>query len=116
MQVGGEGKFNDIFFMQPDRSLNDEIQIIHSRSMAERVVQGLGLQTMYLAQGKVRSSVIYSKESPFLLDIEDLNDSTRGFNLQVNVLNDQTFTLGENPESLNFGQSFGTSAGRFRLL
>src|SRR5688572_13665746 len=30
---GSSGKFDDIFLMQPDRSLNDEMQIIRSRTM-----------------------------------------------------------------------------------
>ncbi len=111
----GGGKFDDIFFGQPDRSLNDEMQIIHSRTMAKRVVKKLELQTMYFAEGKVRSSMIYKNESPFALDILQLKDTTRGFTLSINVKDDNSFTIGKNTQTIIFGQVFEIAVGSFRL-
>lgn len=111
----GGGKFEEILFMQPEKSLNDEMQIIRSRTTASRVVKELRLQTMYFAEGKVRKSQLYNLESPIILEIINLKDSTQGFNLEIEVIDDQQFTLNEKGQPYSFGQVFGNSNGTFRL-
>ncbi|WP_336515173.1 GumC family protein [Pollutibacter soli] len=111
----GGGKFDDIFFMQPERSLSDEIQIIRSRKMASRVVKSLHMQTIYYVQGKVRSSIIHSSQCPVELEIIYLKDSTKGFNLQIQILDDQQFTFGDLKSPVYFGKAFEVSAGIFKI-
>jgi len=54
---GGE-KFNDIFMMQGSgNTLNDEIELIRSTSMAARVVRSLGLQTEFYNKGKIKDKL-----------------------------------------------------------
>src|SRR5688572_7210879 len=51
---GGGEKFDDIFMMQRGDKINDEIEIIRSRSMASRVIRSLGLQMQVYNKGKIR--------------------------------------------------------------
>src|SRR5688572_13936784 len=111
----GSGKFDDIFFMQPDRSLNDEIQVMRSRTMARRVVKKLNLQTSYYGVGKVRTTLIAEKESPIKLEILYVKDSSRSFSMAVEVMNDQKFLLGEKKQEVLFDRTFETSDGVFTL-
>lgn len=106
-------KFNEIFLTGPERNLNDELQVIKSRTMARRVVRKLGLGVMYYNQGKIRSSLVYSGDSPLRLEVRKLIDSVRPFSIQVNVINDFEFTLAPNGPTLKFGQVFEIEKGQF---
>lgn len=109
-------KFDNIFMMQTNKNINDEMQVIKSRSMAQRVVHSLGYETLYYNVGKIRTpSVIFSGEAPFKLEILKMNDSTSEFSLHVFVLNDQQFSFAEKGTPLYFGQPFQNQEGIFRL-
>ena len=108
-------KLDAMLFSQPNRNLNDEIQLIRSRNMGKRVAKSIGLGVEYFNQGKIISSQISTSESPFQLNILSLKDSAIGFTLQVNVVNDKQFTLNEKGQQVYFNQTFETHEGRFSL-
>ncbi|HEY4151077.1 MAG TPA: polysaccharide biosynthesis tyrosine autokinase, partial [Chitinophagaceae bacterium] len=116
---GGTDKFNDIFAMQQggNSNLNDEIEIIKSRSMAARVVKQLGLETQYFNKGKIKDPYpIHNRELPFEFDLISLTDSSTSFGLDVLLVNDNSFTLNENPKTYLFGQEITMPYGKFRLI
>src|SRR5690606_31671587 len=83
---GGSDKFNDILMMPGNGSnLNDEIEIIKSRSMAGRVVRGLGLQQQYAMKGNIRTSQAYVSDMPFQWIIESISDSLTGLGYEVTI-------------------------------
>src|SRR5688572_8504958 len=75
MLGGGNDKFDDIFSMQGNDKITDQIEIIKSRSMASRVIRSLGLQKQVYNKGKVLTSTIYDKDVPFNFEITTLADS-----------------------------------------
>src|SRR5215475_3057841 len=79
--AGSGDKFDDIFMMQQgnSRNMNDEMEIIRSRYMAQRVVASLGLETMYYNKGSIRSTVIYAPEMPIDFEIVSQTDRSKGF-------------------------------------
>jgi capsular exopolysaccharide synthesis family protein len=105
-----------MLFAQPNKNINDEIQMIRARNMAKRVVKSLGLEVQYFGQGKIRTSQIYPNESPFILNKLFLKDSLASFSLSIKVLDDQRFSLSENGQPIYFNQPFETSNGRFSLI
>ncbi len=111
----GKDKMEDMLFADPNKNINDEIQVIRSRSMSRRVVRSLGLEVKYLNKGSVRSSLIKASESPFLFKILVLKDSVSAFRLPVTFVNDNEFLLGENRTRMMYGQPFETQNGRFLL-
>jgi tyrosine-protein kinase Etk/Wzc len=116
-QTGGGGeKFDDIFMMQQrgDR-INDEIEIIKSRSMAARVVRALSLQKQVYNKGKIRSTVIHPKDIPFNLEILSITDSTNGFSLLVTLLNNREFTLNDQPKKYFFNETITLPYVTFRI-
>ena len=108
-------KIEEILFSNPNKNINDEIQMIRSRNMAKRVIRSLGLEVQYVIHGKIRSSQAHAAESPFRLNILYLKDSARAFEIPVTILDEKHFTLMENNDSLLFDQPFEINAGRFSL-
>jgi tyrosine-protein kinase Etk/Wzc len=112
----GRDKFDDIFMMQTaNNNLNDEIEIIKSSAIAVRVVKTLGTDISYYNKGNIRSSLIHFRETPIRLEIYQMNDSSGGFSIPVNIVDDNTFTIGESTQRLSFGQTFQLPSGSFKL-
>lgn len=108
--------FADIALFQSNTNKQNEILILISRTMMERVVKSLGLQTAYAVAGNVKTTNIYP-EQPFRLEIISLADSTRPYSLEVHFNADwNSFQLGKNPKDWVIGQEIQTSVGRFKLL
>lgn len=112
---GGGEKFDDIFMMQRSDKINDEIEIIRSRSMASRVIRSLGLQKQISNKGKIRSSIVYHTDVPFNFDILSIADSTRGFSVLVTLGNDSQFTLNEQPQKYQFNETVVLPSVTFRI-
>lgn len=108
-------KFDDIFMMQRTDRLNDEIEIIKSRSMASRVVRSLGLEMQVYNKGKIRSTIIHPRDVPFHFDIIKA-DSSKGFSILVVLAEDNSFTLNENPKKYFFNEVVNLSGVTFRIL
>ena len=111
----GQDKMEDMLFANPNKNINDEIQVIRSRSMSRRVVRSLGLEVQYFNQGSVRTTLMKASESPFILKVSSLKDSMSRFKMQVAFLDDKEFRLGDGKTRIHFGQSFETPDGRFVL-
>ncbi|HSC38388.1 MAG TPA: hypothetical protein VLD19_10965, partial [Chitinophagaceae bacterium] len=117
---GGSDKFNDIFAMQQSTSgnLNDEIEIIKSRSMAARVVRELGLGTQYFNKGKIKEPhPVHPREMPFDFVITSLVDSSAAYSITLAILNDHQFKLGEEGgKTYEFNQPVAMPFGQFMLM
>jgi capsular exopolysaccharide synthesis family protein len=113
---GGRDKFDDIFSMQGgNNKLNDEIEIIRSRSMATRVVRSLGLQKQVYSKGKIRSSVIHSGDVPFNFDILSLADSSYGFSVMITFTGNDQFLINEKPQKHFFAETITFPNFSFRI-
>src|ERR1700754_4369440 len=91
---GKDISFNELFMNQGSVNLSNEMQILKSRPVLQRVARDLGLQKLYYNKGSIRSTLQYENK-PFELIVEKLADSTRGFGFQVNILNDTQFLLND---------------------
>ena len=96
------------------KNIQTEIEILQSRQLMERAVDVLGLNFNYFSTGKIKELNIY-KTSPFRLEAQRLNDSSKSFTLQFTFADQQKFTVnGEGP--VQIGNWFENTYGRFRLL
>ncbi|AXY77090.1 polysaccharide biosynthesis tyrosine autokinase [Paraflavitalea soli] len=107
-------KFDDIFMMQRADKLNDEIEIIKSRSMASRVVRSLGLEMQVNNKGKIRSTIIHPRDVPFQFNIVAI-DSTKGFSVLVTLTDNDQFRLNENPKKYFFNELVQIPGVSFRI-
>jgi tyrosine-protein kinase Etk/Wzc len=109
-------QFNEMFLAQPNINLDNEILILRSSSVIERVVRDLDFQTQYYSKGSVRSSLLYPK-SPFYLQVIHFGDSTSGFSFLMKILDENQFLIGTSKKPIAFGQVFernGNSCILFR--
>lgn len=104
--VGGrDQRFGDLFMSQGSVNLNNEIEILRSRPVLQRVAHNLGLQKTCYVKGSIRSTLQY-KFNPIELIITRQADSSVGFGFQVTVLNNNQFLLNAGTTPIQFGQPF----------
>lgn len=113
---GGGEKFDDIFSMQSgNMKINDEIEIIRSRSIAARVIRDLDLQTTIINKGKIRNTLVHPLEAPFAIDIVEGSDTTSSFSMLITV-SDDGFTVNEEQEKRYYGQVLQAGNVKVRIL
>jgi tyrosine-protein kinase Etk/Wzc len=64
-------------------NLANEIEILKSRTMMERVVRTLGLNVIYYSEGKVKKSEFYGVGTGIRAQISDVKDSTISFSAVI---------------------------------
>ncbi len=109
---GGEDMFADIALFQSSVNKQNEIEILRSRTMMERVVKSLGIQEDYYVTGNVKQTNIYD-ESPFDLKIVTLKDSINTHAFNIEITGEQTFKLNNGTTEYYFGQRIELPQGVF---
>jgi tyrosine-protein kinase Etk/Wzc len=64
-------------------NLANEIELLKSRSMMERVVRSLGLNVVYYSEGKVKKSEFYGKGTGVRAEFYDVKDSSVSFGVVI---------------------------------
>ena len=75
---GGDNIFSDIALFKSTTNKENEIEILRSRTLMERVVRSLELSVSYHVTGAVKTTNIY-KDAPFEIQILKLKDSSQSF-------------------------------------
>ena len=116
-EQGGGGrseKFEDVFVNDKAQNIQNEIEILKSKPLMQRVVDSLHLQFTYYAKGKIKTVNIY-KQRPFTVNVIQVADSSATFSLKVKILNEQEFRFNGDKQTYRFGQIFKNSRGSFYL-
>jgi capsular exopolysaccharide synthesis family protein len=100
-----DARFDDLFMSEGVTNISNEIEIIKSKPVLERVAKDLKLQTRYHNEGKVKTSLVYPNY-PFFLDVLTLADSTYGFSCTVTLLGNEKFLLNEDKTPMEFNKPF----------
>jgi len=110
----GDPRFNQLALNQGTQNIQNEIEVLRSKPLMERVVNALNLQVGYNAVGKIKSPDIY-KQGPFLLQIFELYDSSRSFTLDIKFISDTVFKIDGEKQDFRIGELFKDAHGVFRL-
>lgn len=113
--AGGDERLNQLVMNDRTQNIQNEIEVLKSKPLMERVVNALHLQVGYKAIGKIKSPNIY-KQAPFLLEIFELRDSSHAFSLGIKFVNPNSFTINDEKKLYSFGQLFKNYYGVFRLV
>ena len=89
----GDEKFNQLFLMDNGPNLNNEMIILRSSSMVQRVVKDLGLETEYSGIGNVRTTHLYSS-NPIRLETVQRKDSGV-VSFKITIMDEYRFKLNE---------------------
>jgi tyrosine-protein kinase Etk/Wzc len=107
-------EFESLLFYKGGNNVDNEIEILKSLNLSKRVAKELDLQHKCYAIGNIKTSLIYP-ELPFRIDILKLNDSIHGIGLTINLLNGQSFTIGEDKKVYYFDQPFNYNQNSIRI-
>jgi tyrosine-protein kinase Etk/Wzc len=115
-QSGGSNdeRLNQLALNSGAQNIQNEIEVLKSKPLMERVVNALELQVAYNAVGKIKSPNIY-KQGPFLLQIFQVTDSSRPFSLNINFVKNNAFTVNGEKRKFTFGELFRNEHGIFTL-
>lgn len=102
---GNEMSIDELLFNEGHVNMSNEMEILQSRPVLERVARDLHLQDLYYNKGNIRSSLQYENK-PFFLLTPNSPDSSSGFRFKVTILSDTQFLVDEDKTPVNFGQPF----------
>jgi len=96
-------------------NIQNEIEVLKSRPLMQRVVDSLDLEFSYSAKGKIKTVNVY-KQGPFIIESLEIFDTTRSFTLKIKFQNEREFRINDEKTSFLFGQVFRNNLGVFRLI
>jgi tyrosine-protein kinase Etk/Wzc len=121
---GGQGLSNadalsDLTTFKSTRSVDNEIEVLKSASIMERVAKDLDLFTSYYVEGKVIDKEIYGKEVPIKVLRNAMDSTAAGKSFIVFVKADNSFQLQDftgATDTYKFGQQIKKPYGSFTIV
>ncbi|MER3465122.1 MAG: hypothetical protein C4329_12625, partial [Chitinophagaceae bacterium] len=110
----GNDKFDQVLTQSGTKNIQNEIEVLKSKPLMQRVVSGLNLNYSYYAKGKIKEMNVY-KSAPFTVEAFQLKDSSLPFNLIINFISANTFHVDGGSTPITFGQVFKNAYGVFCL-
>ncbi|RZJ87519.1 MAG: capsular biosynthesis protein, partial [Hymenobacter sp.] len=111
---GGESPMSsesfDLNLFASSKNLNNEIEVLESTSLMERVVTALGLTTTYHQVGRFRNVELYGNELPIRVVTDRLAPSVTNQDITVHLKSGNVFELEENGRATTY--SFGQQIRR----
>lgn len=108
-------RFQELFMASDALNLSNEIEVLRSRPVLQRVARDLDLQVSYYGKGNVRSSLLYPL-SPITLKMVQMADSTSGFSCKVTLQEGDKYLLNESKTAVRFGDTLEIGGNRFLFL
>ncbi|WP_373056965.1 GumC family protein [Zunongwangia sp. H14] len=97
---GGGESFGDLGLIKPSRNIEDEIGILRSAGLMEKVIRQMDLQVRYYVEGKFDGVEVYSGNLPISISAADSSYLEPQTFLSVRIKDDNSFVLAK----LNDGQ------------
>ncbi|MEI6950292.1 polysaccharide biosynthesis tyrosine autokinase [Paraflavisolibacter sp. H34] len=110
---GGDDKFQQMFVLDNQKNIQNEIEILRSKPLLERVVEKLDINLIYYVKGNVREINEYNK-APITLKIISLSDSAHAFSQKFEFTNGR-FRVNEETKLHAFDEVFTNKYGSFIL-
>ena len=111
--------FNDLTTFKSIRNIDNEIEVLKSESLMEKVVTELDLFTSYSVEGKVKNREIYGKDLPIKVLISKLDSTAAGKSFVVYLKSSNSFDLEDYTGSISshsFGQQIVKPYGVFTIV
>ena len=111
----GGDKFDDIFSGGTFQNVFNEMELLKSRPLGARVARALNLRTVCYNKGNIRSTLLY-KDAPIALAPVSINDTLANITVQITVVNNDRFTVGEDPKQYTFGEPVNIGYTPYRVI
>ena len=102
--------FSDLTMFKQVVTVENEIAALKSRSLWEKVLAQLPLQTSYFTENSFKLKELYGNNLPVVVNIQKLNDGAFHRSLTIRIIDSKTFEMGvgEQMRTYNFGQKIRT--------
>jgi capsular exopolysaccharide synthesis family protein len=74
-------------------NLANEVEIVRSRSIMEKVVRNLGLNTLYYSKGNVREEEVYDTSKNKSIIFNEVKDSSHTYKVEIQIANNKIFYI-----------------------
>ncbi len=91
-QMGAENLIEGLELFSGKNNLNNEIIILSSYSITEKVIKELGLGLHYFQHGFFQTNELF-ENSPFIVIVDSLHNQLTGVDFQITIINEQEFQL-----------------------
>ena len=115
----GTDALNDLSTFKSTRNIDNETEVIKSKSLMTRVVSELGLSASYHVEGRVRDIEVYGNALPIKVLVDKLNSNAPGQSFNIQLKADSTFELDDHTGHINsykFGQQIQEPYGTFTII
>src|SRR5690606_25607996 len=113
--------FSDLGVLKGTKdNAENEMEILRSRTLSEKVIEKLNLNILYYKDGKIKSFDLY-KKSPINIDIIELSDESKligSLKFEVEGINNNTFLLSFQEKKIGeykYGDTLVNNLGKFVL-
>ncbi|OUJ73889.1 GumC family protein [Hymenobacter crusticola] len=112
-------RFNNLNEENASKNIDNEILLLKSNSLMQRVFANLDMQAAYYIKGRVGKQELYGENLPCRLLISRLDSSAYNKQVLLQVIDATHFTLGEankTAQTYAFGQLLHTPYGEFTVV
>jgi tyrosine-protein kinase Etk/Wzc len=110
---------SDLSTFKSARNIDNETEVLKSKSLMQRVVSELGLSTTYSVEGRVVDREIYGRGVPIKVLINQLDSTAAGKAFAVHLKPGNSFTIDDYSGKVtehSFGQQIQKSFGKFTIV
>lgn len=112
-QPRGNDELSTLMFLSQTGGIDNEIEILKSNALMQRVVKALNLEYSYYAVGKVKSANVYGS-NPITIKMLKVEDSTKVFKIILSIIDKNNFTIDDDKnKTYQFNQFISTKWGSF---
>jgi len=109
---------DDLNLFQTGKNIDNEIEILKSKSLMNRVLQELALNTTYFVDGRVKSTEIYGASMPLKVIVSKLDSSAFNKSIVVYPKDNNTYQIDEEGtlSQHKFGEQVKKPYGMFTVV
>ena len=118
--VSSAEALSDLSTFKSTRNINNETQVLTSKSLMTRVINELNLYANYYVKGRIKDVELYGNASPIKVLISSIAPTAVGKVFAIHLKSNNTFELddysGNNLARYSFGQQIKKPYGTFTIL
>ncbi|WP_439881737.1 GumC family protein [Pontibacter sp. MBLB2868] len=117
-QQGANVLFSDLALLQNSKSMENEIIVLKSSTLMQRVLTELSLNTRYFVDGRVKSIELYGENRPIKVIASNLDSAALRKTFTIHVKDKNIFELEDEAGSATyqFGKQINKPYGSFTVL
>ncbi|NML63656.1 polysaccharide biosynthesis tyrosine autokinase [Hymenobacter sp. RP-2-7] len=117
-ELSNADALNDLGVAKSTKNIDNEIEVIKSKSLMTRVVKELGLVTSYYIEGKIKDKEIYGNSLPIKILPGKIDSTAAGNSFIIKLKPNNSFELtdGGRTKIYKFGEEISKSYGVFTVV